>query len=171
MDWLNWVLVIAALFVLWRVIDGIRNGFVEELDRLVLLTVILGIVALIVVAVGGFINKKVVVVAVAIIFILILCAVYKLLSTPLDVFKKGTKLKALKVIDKILGVVIGVAEGILIVFFAMAVIECVGMLAPGNAFIAWVDDNITKSEILSFVREKNFITDAMSWAIGASKNI
>ena len=160
MEWMNWLIVIAALLMIWRLIDGIRNGFVEELARMVTLVFILLIAALVVIAVGGYMNKNIVTVVVAIVLILVACALHKVIMLPLDVFEKGTKLKAMKVIDKILGVAIGLVEGVLVVWFVFAVATSIQDMGP-NVVTGWVVENITRSSLLSMVQSMNPIQVVM----------
>lgn len=168
MDWFNWLLAVVALIVIWRMIAGGKNGFAEELEKMITLIVIFCIGAMALAAIFGFVNKRILIIVLAIVVILLLCAVHKLLMLPLDVFKRGTKLKAFKAIDVILGILIGAAEGIIVVWFAIAIVYGIGALGS-NPVTDATQNAVDTSVVLTKLQDYNYIQkgiDALLRATG-----
>ena len=77
---MNWLLIIVALVLVWRIAEGIERGMVKEIISFISLVVLCLVVALIGTAVSKYLDKDIVSVIVAIVLLLIVCIVHRLLG-------------------------------------------------------------------------------------------
>ena len=108
---------IAALVILWRIAVSFKRGLVRELSNTVALLAALGVGYAFKNIIFGFVDKKFAIAAVYIGYLALLLLIYKVISLIFLSFKIFSKLPVIKLIDKLLGAVLGAAEGIAIVLF------------------------------------------------------
>ena len=108
---------IAALVILWRIAVSFKRGLVRELSNTVAILIALGVGYAFKNIIFGFIDKKFAIAAVYIGYLALLLLIYKVVSLIFLSLKLFSKLPVIKLIDKLLGAVLGAAEGIAIVLF------------------------------------------------------
>ena len=108
---------IAALVILWRIAVAFKRGLVRELSNTVALLAALGVGYAFKNIIFGFVDKKFAIAAVYIGYLALLLLIYKVISLIFLSLKIFSKLPVIKLIDKLLGAVLGAAEGIAIVLF------------------------------------------------------
>ena len=108
---------IAALVILWRIAVSFKRGLVRELSNTVALLAALGVGYAFKNIIFGFGDKKFAIAAVYIGYLALLLLIYKVISLIFLSLKIFSKLPVIKLIDKLLGAVLGAAEGIAIVLF------------------------------------------------------
>ncbi len=108
---------IAALVILWRIAVSFKRGLVRELSNTVALLAALGVGYAFKNIIFGFVDKKFAIAAVYIGYLALLLLIYKVISLIFLSLKIFSKLPVIKLIDKLLGAVLGAAEGIAIVLF------------------------------------------------------
>lgn len=108
---------VIVLLIAWRMVAGFRKGLVRELLSLIALA-IGGLSAyLILGAVGSCLNREIGRMLQIILILLVIGAVYKLISLLFTSLKLVSKLPVVHGADKLLGSVLGVLEGLAIVWY------------------------------------------------------
>ena len=108
-------LAIIAIIFIWRMIAGFRKGMVQEVISLIAMVVAGVCVVLILGAIGSYLDREIgrVIQIVAVLFVV--CLVYRLVHTLFTSLELISKLPIIKGLDKLLGIVVGFAEAVLIV--------------------------------------------------------
>ncbi len=150
---MNWLLLIAAIVLIWRIAEGLHRGMVKEIISFVSLVVLCLTVALIGTALSKYFEKDIISMIVAIVLLLILCIVHRLLSIVFFSAKLISKLPVVKTVDKLLGAVIGVLETIVLLWTLFSLIITFGMGMLGQQVLQYVVD----SKILSVVFNYNYL--------------
>ncbi|MGN0431255.1 MAG: CvpA family protein [Lachnospiraceae bacterium] len=150
---MNWLLLIAALILVWRIAEGIHRGMVKEIISFVSLIVLCLTVALLGTALSKYFEKDIISMIVAIVLLLILCIVHRLLSIVFFSAKLISKLPVVKSLDKVMGAVIGILETIVLLWTLFSLIITFGMGMPGQQILQYV----TESKILSVIFNYNYL--------------
>ena len=118
LDWLTINAPFVCVLILFVIIffRAIKNGFVMELCEFISAVIASVAILLLAFAVHGIFDKDRIQFVVAIVLIILLGIVYKLLSLFFTSIKLIAKLPVIKVLDKILGIVMAVAETVIIVW-------------------------------------------------------
>lgn len=144
-----WIIVVVSM--LMGAITGFKRGLIESVMRL--LTSLLGIVVLVVLAkgVGNFLQGSYVNVLMALILLVILNVFHKIGKLILDSCKLVSKLPVVHSLDKIAGIVIGLAE---VVVFIWVVFIFVGVMNP-LGIQNWMIEQVNGSTLLTILYKTN----------------
>lgn len=108
-------LIIIALIFIWRIVTGFKKGMVQEIISLIAMAVAGFCVLLILGAVGSYLNKEIGQLIQFVIVLVVICVVYRLINILFTSLQLISKLPIIKWVDKLLGVVVGLAEAALVV--------------------------------------------------------
>ena len=108
-------LIIIVLIFIWRVAIGFRKGMVQEVISLIAMAVAGVCVVLILGAIGSYLNQEIGKVIQMVLVLFAVCLVYRLVHVLFTSLELVSKLPIIKVLDKLLGAVVGCAEAVLIV--------------------------------------------------------
>lgn len=158
---MNWLLIIVIVLMAWRMTEGYKRGMVKEIISFVSLIVLCLAVAFLGGALLSFLEKDTVSMVVAIILLLVLCIGHWILNFFFFPAKALVKLPVVKSVDKILGVVIGAAETILLVWTLYTLLLTVEMGTIGQQIMVYVQE----SKILTFLYKYNYLAHWVSAAI------
>ena len=144
-----WSVVVVSMLI--GAIKGFKRGLVESVMRL--LTSLLGIVVLVVLAkgIGNFLQKSYVNVLMALILLVILNIFHKIGKLILDSCKLVSRLPVIHSLDKIAGILIGLAE---VVVFIWLVFIFVGVMNP-LGIQDWIVEQVNESVFLSILYRTN----------------
>ena len=144
-----WIVVVVSMLI--GAIKGFKRGLVESVMRL--LTSLLGIVVLVVLAkgIGNFLQKSYVNVLMALILLVILNIFHKIGKLILDSCKLVSRLPVIHSLDKIAGILIGLAE---VVVFIWLVFIFVGVMNP-LGIQDWIMEQVNESAFLSILYRTN----------------
>ncbi len=144
-----WIVVVVSMLI--GAIKGFKRGLVESVMRL--LTSLLGIVVLVVLAkgIGNFLQKSYVNVLMALILLMILNIFHKIGKLILDSCKLVSRLPVIHSLDKIAGILIGLAE---VVVFIWLVFIFVGVMNP-LGIQDWIMEQVNESAFLSILYRTN----------------
>ena len=144
-----WIVVVVSMLI--GAIKGFKRGLVESVMRL--LTSLLGIVVLVVLAkgIGNFLQKSYVNVLMALILLMILNIFHKIGKLILDSCKLVSRLPVIHSLDKIAGILIGLAE---VVVFIWLVFIFVGVMNP-LGIQDWIVEQVNESVFLSILYRTN----------------
>lgn len=158
---MNWLLIIVIVLMAWRMTEGYKRGMVKEIISFVSLIVLCLAVAFLGGALLSFLEKDTVSMVVAIILLLVLCIGHWVLNFFFFPAKALVKLPVVKSVDKVLGVVIGAAETILLVWTLYTLLLTVEMGTIGQQIMVYVQE----SKILTFLYKYNYLAHWVSAAI------
>ncbi len=150
---MNYTLIIVVLIIILAALHGFKKGMTKELSGLISWAVTLFIMSLIVMLYTSFNDKE----SKNIIFTVIMLAVVVIIYSVIRLFLKPVKLVAklplFKLVDQLLGFVIGTAEGFLIVWL-MYVLNESGIFGQ---FGEMISTDTARSQILSLIYEYNYL--------------
>lgn len=108
-------LIIIALIFIWRAAAGFRKGMVQEIISLIAMAVAGFCVILILGAVGSYLNREIGKSVEMAVVLFVVCLVYRLLQVLFTSLELISRLPVIKWLDKLLGIVVGLAEAGLLV--------------------------------------------------------
>lgn len=150
---MNWLLIVAALILIWRIAEGIHRGMVKEIISFVSLIVLCLAVGLLGTALSKYFEKDIISMVVAISLLLVLCIAHRLLSLVFFSAKLVSKLPVIHSMDKVLGAAIGILETVLLVWTLYVVIDVVGMGMVGKQLLQYASD----SYVMRFLYHHNYL--------------
>lgn len=108
-------LIVIAIIFIWRIAAGFRKGMVQELVSLIAMAVAGFCVVLILGAIGSYFEHEIgrVIQIVAVLFAV--CLTYRLVNVLFTSLELIARLPIIKGVDKLLGMVVGFTEAVLIV--------------------------------------------------------
>ena len=134
-------------------IHGYKKGITKELSGLISWAVTLFVMALVIMLYTSFHNNQGKNTVFTIIILIAVAAIYSVVRFILKPAKFIAKLPLLRFLDQILGLVIGVGEGVLIVWLLYVLNES-GMFGQFGEMIC---TDTARSEILSLIYEYNYL--------------
>ncbi len=155
---MNLLLLIVAVVLIWRVIEGFRIGMVKEIISLVSLIVMSASVVLLGVALGSYTDKDMVSMVIAIVLFLILCIAHKLINVIFFSAKLISKLPVAHGMDRLLGGVVGVCETVIITWVIFSLVMTFGFGILGEQILLYIKESV----ILSFLYENNYLAYGVS---------
>ncbi|MBD5461101.1 MAG: CvpA family protein [Lachnospiraceae bacterium] len=150
---MNWLLIVFALVLLWRVVEGCKRGMVKEIISFVSLVVLCVAGALLGSALTNYFEQDVISMVVAIVLLLALCIAHRILSLFFFSAKLVSKLPVIHSLDKLLGIVIGALETVLLIWTVYTLLVTVDTGEIGEQILAYVQS----SKILTFFYEHNML--------------
>lgn len=150
---MNWLLIIMAVVLIWRVAEGIHRGMVKEIISFISLVVLCLVIGLLGTALSKYFEKDILSMIVAILLLLILCVAHRLLSLVLFSAKLISKLPVVHSCDKLLGALMGVLETVLLLWTVYTLIRTFGLGMAGQQLLEYAAQN----PVLSFLYKYNYL--------------
>lgn len=147
------VIIVLALLVL-KIISGLKLGMVREIISFVSLIVLSIFVLLVGKGLQSYSKGEIFSVAVVVFLLGILGILHHLLGVVFLPAKLISKLPIIHTGDKMLGIVVGIMETVLILWTVYTLI----MMLDTGAMGQWVLDNTADSQILTWFYEHNYLT-------------
>lgn len=154
----NLMLVIVAIAAVIKAVDGYRKGMVREIISLVSMVVLCVVAALLAYGANSYNNGKIFNVAVIVILLILLMIAHRLLGLVFFSAKLATKLPVVHFVDKLLGVVFGVFETVLVLWTLYAFL----MMMDAGALRQTVLSYTQKSALLTWIYEHNYLARGIS---------
>lgn len=163
---MNWLLIIVAVVLVWRIAEGVRRGMVKEIVSFVSLIVLCLVVGLLGTALSKYMEKDIVSMIVAVILLLLLLIVHKLLGIVFFSAKLVAKLPVIHSVDKLLGALIGVLETVLILWtiFTLVMTFDLGVMEQ------FIIDYTNQSGVLTFFSKYNLLQNLVDF-VAAKLNL
>ena len=108
-------LVVIVFIFIWRIVAGFKRGMIQELVSLIAMVVAGFCMILILGAVGSYLEREIGQLIQFISVLLVVCIVYRLVNILFTSLKLISKLPIIRWVDKLLGVVVGGVEAVLLV--------------------------------------------------------
>lgn len=153
MEGFNIMLVVVIVIALCKAIDGYKKGIVKEVLSLISMIVLCLVVALIANGVNSYLDGKFVNVAIMVILFSIVGVVHHLLGLALFPAKLAAKLPVIHFVDKLLGVVFGIFEVVLVLWTIYTMIMMMDMGAIGQLILSYTEE----SPFLSWLYQHNYV--------------
>ena len=150
---MNFTLIIVLLILILAAVHGYKKGITKELSGLISWAVTLFVIALVIMLYTSFQNNEGRNTIFTIILLIIVGMIYSVVRFVLKPAKFIAKLPLFHFLDQILGLVIGIGEGILIVWLLYVLNES-GTLGQ---FGDMIRTDTARSEILSLLYEYNYL--------------
>lgn len=147
---MNLMLIAAALFALFKVVDGYKKGMIKEVVSLVTLILMGIMVVLISKGLHSYMEKEVVGVIIAVVLMALLGVVHHLLNVVFFSAKMISKLPVISWINKVLGVVFGVLEVILTLQIIYVFIMYFGLGMIGQQILEYTRESIVLTKIYQY---------------------
>ena len=112
-------LVVIVFIFIWRIVAGFKRGMIQELVSLIAMVVAGFCMILILGAVGSYLEREIGQLIQFISVLLVVCIVYRLVNILFTSLKLISKLPIIRWVDKLLGVVVGGVEAVLLVGVAV----------------------------------------------------
>ncbi len=150
---MNILAIIVLIVLLWKITQGYKRGMVKEIISFVSLIVLCIVAALIVNGMQSYMEKQYVGVAIAILLLCVVGIVHHLLGVVFFSAKLISKLPVIHWADKLLGMVAGTLETVLILWTVYLFIMKSGLGMLGQQILVYTQEN----PILSWLYRYNFL--------------
>lgn len=150
---MNILWIVLAVVLIWRIRASVKKGAVRELISLVNFIFAGFVIGLLSIIWGAYHTSDYLKMIVLLLIVLVLSAVYSLLKIVFFSAKVITKLPLVSSADKLLGVLMGVAETFIVFWTAC----CVCMYGETGAIGEWFMQMIGKSQILYGMYQCNLL--------------
>ena len=159
---MNILLIIVAIAALCKLVDGYKKGMVKEIISLISLIVLCMVAGLIAFGAKGYMNGKVGGVIISIILLSLIGITHHLLGLVFFSAKLIAKLPVIHFADKLLGIVFGVFEVVLVLWTIYTFI----MLSNTGVIGGIISDYTADSPILTWIYRHNWIAYGIEKIIG-----
>ena len=150
---MNLLLIVAALFLLCKVVDGYKKGMVKEIISLISMAVLCAVVALLAGGISSYHDGKIFNVIIAIILLGLIGIAHHLLGVVFFSAKLVSKLPVVSFVNKLLGIVFGVFEVVLMLWTVYTFVMMMDMGAIGQIILSYTEE----SKILTFIYRHNYL--------------
>lgn len=150
---MNWLLIIMAILLICNIIRDYKKGMVRSVISLVSLIVLCIIAALISNGLRSYFDGEFINVAIMVLLLCVLSIAHHLLGVVFFSAKMISKLPVVHFADKLLGLVVGILETILILWTIYTFIRILDMGMIAQQLL----DYTKESRILTWLYEHNFL--------------
>ena len=150
---INVLFIVAIIVMVFNVVQGYKHGMVKAVISLVSMVVLCVVVALLANAVSSYHDGKFYNLAVMVILLALLGIAHHLLGVVFFSAKMIAKLPVISFLDKMLGIVFGVCETVLILWTVYTFTMMMDMGMIGQMILAYTEDN----QILSWLYQHNYL--------------
>ena len=158
---MNILLLAVIVVTILKIMDGYKKGMVKEIISFVSLVVMCVVVLLLGSGLRSYMEKEILGVAIAVLLLVILGIAHHALKLVFFSAKLISKLPIVHSADKILGMLVGALEVVLILWTIYTFIMCFEMGMIGNLMIEYSRD----SKILTWLYEHNMLAGVVEKAI------
>ncbi len=150
---MNLMLIIVAIFLLCKMVDGYKKGMVKEIISFVSLIILCIVLALIANGVSSYFDGQFAKLIVVLFLLIALGVVHHLLGVLFFSAKLISRLPIVHWLDKVLGIVVGVLETVLILWTIYIFIMLLDLGAIGQQILIYTEE----SEILLWLYQHNYL--------------
>ncbi len=150
---MNLLLIVAALFLLCKMVAGYKNGMVKEIISFVSLVILCVVLTLIANGVNSYFDGEYAKLVMVVVLLVVLGLVHHLLGVLFFSAKMIVKLPIVHWLDKVLGIVVGILETVLIIWTIYTFIMLMDLGAIGQQILIYTEE----SEILLWFYQHNYL--------------
>lgn len=155
---MNITLIIVFLIIILGAVHGYKKGMTKELSGMISWAVTLFVMSLMIMLYTSFRSSETENMIITLLLLVMVGIVYSVVRVVLKPAKFIAGLPIFHFLDQLLGLIIGIAEGILIVWL-MYILNESGVL---GAFGEMIRKDTASSEILSLIYEYNYLVKIVS---------
>ncbi len=154
---INVLLIIVVLILAVGTVWGWKRGLLESIIRII--SYILGILVIVVIAkgIGSFMHKSYVQVIMALLLLVLIQVIHKVVKFLSDTFKLVRAVPVGKLVDKLAGAVLGLAEALFVVWLVFLLIGVFDVMGIN----AWVVEQVAKSHFLTVIYYSNYLIELL----------
>lgn len=150
---MNLMVLIVLLLLIVKIVEGYKKGMVKEIISFVSLIVLCVVVVLISAGLHSFMEKKIIGVIIAVLLLSVLSIAHHLLGLVFFSAKILVSLPIISWVDKLLGMVVGALEVILLLWTLYTFIMHFGLGMIGQMIVEYTN----QSEVLTAIYEYNML--------------
>lgn len=155
---INILVVIVALSFIASAIDGYKKGLIEGVIRIVSTVIGVGVLIILIKGIGDFMEKSYVKVILALVLLAVVNIVHRIIKLILDSLKLIAKLPVVSWLNKLAGMVFGVAQMLFTIWVLLTLVSIFQIPEVD----AWVYPQIESSRLLTWLYENNSIADILN---------
>lgn len=159
---MNLMVIIVLFFLLFKIVDGYKKGMVKEIISFVSLIVMIVIVLLLGICLKSYMEKETIGIILSVLLLGILGIAHHLLRVVFFSAKMISKLPVIHWIDKLLGIVLGAFETILVLWTLFTFIIFQGLGIIGEQILMYTQD----SAVLLFLYHHNYVAAWVEKVLG-----
>ncbi len=138
---INILLLIVAAFMIFKIYDGYSKGMVKEIISFISLIVLCLVIVLVANGLNSYYDGEILNVIVMVLLLAVLGVAHHLLNVVVFPAKMLVKLPIVKSLDKLLGVVVGIAETVLILWTVYTFVMMMDLGAIGDFILQSTANN------------------------------
>ena len=150
---MNIMLIVVGIFLLYKVVDGYKKGMVKEIISFISLIIMCVVAVLLANALHSYLEQEIVSMIVMVLLLLVVGLLHHALGLVFFSAKLLSKLPVIHWLDKLLGIVVGVMETVLILWTVYTFIMYFEMGMIGEQILAYTKE----SPILTALYQYNYL--------------
>lgn len=150
---LNFLLIGVIILAVYKVVDGFKKGMVKEIISLVSMAVLCAVAALVAAGVSNYNKGRIFNVIAAVLLLLVIVFVHQLLKFIFFSAKLLSKLPVVHFVNKLLGMVFGVFEVVLLLWTVYTLTMMMDLGAIEQIIVSYTQE----SKILVWIYEHNYL--------------
>lgn len=150
---INFLLIAVIILAVYKVADGYKKGMVKEIISLVSMAVLCAVAALIAGGVSSYNSGKIFNVIVAVVLLLLVVITHQLLKVVFFSAKLLSKLPVVHFVNKVLGVMFGVFEVVLLLWTVYTLVMMLDLGAIEQIIVSYTKE----SSLLVWLYEHNYL--------------
>lgn len=150
---MNILLIIAGVILLYSVVDGYKKGMVRSIISFISLIILCIVVALVGNGLRSYFDGEILNVVIMVLLLCVVAIVHHLLNVLFFPAKLITKLPIVKSLDKILGILVGVLETVLILWTVYTFVVILNMGVIGQLLLEYTEE----SPVLLWFYQNNYL--------------
>ena len=159
---MNILLIIVAIAALCKMVDGYKKGMVKEIISLISMIVLCMVAGLVAFGAKGYMSGKIGGVIISVVLLCLIGIAHHLLGLVFFSAKVITKLPVIHSADKLLGIVFGIFEVVLVLWTIYTFI----MLGNTGVIGGLISDYTADSQVLSWIYRYNLVAYGIEKIIG-----
>lgn len=150
---INILFIIVAIALIVSSVWGYKRGFLESVIRII--SCILGIMVFVVLAkgIGSAIQGSLWSVIMAVILLIVIRVIHKIIKLVINSLKIMRAFTIGRIADKLAGAVVGLAEGLVVIWLLFILIGSLNMFNLNT----WITAQVAQNSFLSLIYDTNYI--------------
>jgi len=144
---------LVILLLIIRCVTATKRGFVKEVCSLIACFAAGICILLIAFAVRNYINHEKLIFVITLVLLAVFGMIYKVIDGLLTTIKLIASLPVVRLVDKICGVIVGIAEVVLVVW----IVYCVIMIMDAGFIEQKIMDCVYANPVMKFMYEYNYL--------------
>ncbi|MBP3351957.1 MAG: CvpA family protein [Lachnospiraceae bacterium] len=158
---MNIMVLIVLVVLLFKIVDGFKKGMVKEIISLISLLIMCIVVVLIGAGLHSYMEKKVLGIIITVLLLSLVGIAHHLLKVVFFSAKVISKLPIIHTGDKLLGMIVGALEVVIMLWTLYTFIMYFGLGMIGNLIIEYTE----QSKLLTLVYEYNLLAPIVSGVV------